>query len=134
MEENPSAVADAIESLKFNRITGCRFLTGKIERVLRRLAREEPFDLVILDVMLPSLSGFEVLRRLRHSLSVPVIMLTAHGADVDRIVGLELGADDYLSKPFNARELESRLEKYVDFTHSAPGTSTSGKGMLSGRR
>jgi two-component system response regulator CpxR len=67
------------------------------------------FDLVILDVMLPSLSGFEVLRRLRHSLSVPVIMLTAHGADVDRIVGLELGADDYLSKPFNPRELVARV-------------------------
>ncbi len=64
---------------------------------LERLTGEShPFDLVILDVMLPSLSGFEVLRRLRHSLSVPVIMLTAHGADVDRIVGLELGADDYL--------------------------------------
>ena len=59
--------------------------------------------------MLPSLSGFEVLRRLRHSLSVPVIMLTAHGADVDRIVGLELGADDYLAKPFNPRELVARV-------------------------
>jgi DNA-binding response OmpR family regulator len=71
--------------------------------------QSHPFDLVILDVMLPSLSGFEVLRRLRHSLSVPVIMLTAHGADVDRIVGLELGADDYLSKPFNPRELVARV-------------------------
>jgi two-component system response regulator CpxR len=67
------------------------------------------FDLVVLDVMLPSLSGFEVLRRLRHSLSVPVVMLTAHGADVDRIVGLELGADDYLAKPFNPRELVARI-------------------------
>src|SRR5688572_9418718 len=77
---------------------------------LERLTGEShPFDLVILDVMLPSLSGFEVLRRLRHSLSVPVIMLTAHGADVDRIVGLELGADDYLSKPFNPRELVARV-------------------------
>ena len=68
-----------------------------------------PADLVILDVMLPSLSGFEVLRRLRRSLSVPVIMLTAHGADVDRIIGLELGADDYLAKPFNPRELVARV-------------------------
>jgi two-component system response regulator CpxR len=78
---------------------------------LDRLTAEpaHSFDLVILDVMLPSLSGFEVLRRLRHSLSVPVIMLTAHGADVDRIVGLELGADDYLSKPFNPRELVARV-------------------------
>src|SRR6185503_8933629 len=71
--------------------------------------QSHPFDLVILDVMLPSLSGFEVLRRLRHHLSIPVIMLTAHGADVDRIVGLELGADDYLAKPFNPRELVARI-------------------------
>ncbi|HEX7013841.1 MAG TPA: response regulator transcription factor [Steroidobacteraceae bacterium] len=68
-----------------------------------------PYDLVILDVMLPSLSGFEVLRRLRRTLTVPVIMLTAHGSDVDRIVGLELGADDYLPKPFNPRELVARV-------------------------
>jgi two-component system response regulator CpxR len=79
------------------------------EGSLRENGEAHPFDLVILDVMLPSLSGFEVLRRLRHSLSVPVIMLTAHGADVDRIVGLELGADDYLSKPFNPRELVARV-------------------------
>jgi DNA-binding response OmpR family regulator len=67
------------------------------------------YDLVILDVMLPSLSGFDVLRNLRPTLSVPVIMLTAHGTDVDRIVGLELGADDYLAKPFNPRELVARM-------------------------
>jgi DNA-binding response OmpR family regulator len=79
------------------------------EALERLTGDSQPFDLVILDVMLPSLSGFEVLRRLRHSLSVPVIMLTAHGADVDRIVGLELGADDYLSKPFNPRELVARV-------------------------
>jgi two-component system response regulator CpxR len=79
------------------------------EALERLIEQTPPFDLVILDVMLPSLSGFEVLRRLRHSLSVPVIMLTAHGADVDRIVGLELGADDYLSKPFNPRELVARV-------------------------
>lgn len=77
---------------------------------LEKLIEEpHPADLVILDVMLPSLSGFEVLRRLRRNLSVPVIMLTAHGADVDRIVGLELGADDYLAKPFNPRELVARV-------------------------
>lgn len=76
---------------------------------LDRLTGTHTYDLVILDVMLPSLSGFEVLRRLRHNLSVPVVMLTAHGADVDRIVGLELGADDYLAKPFNPRELIARV-------------------------
>ena len=79
------------------------------EALERLIEQPHPADLVILDVMLPSLSGFEVLRRLRRNLSVPVIMLTAHGADVDRIVGLELGADDYLAKPFNPRELVARV-------------------------
>jgi two-component system response regulator CpxR len=66
-------------------------------------------DLVVLDVMLPGLDGFEILRRLRQHSKVPVIMLTARGEDVDRIVGLELGADDYLPKPFNPRELAARI-------------------------
>jgi len=67
------------------------------------------FDLVVLDVMLPGLDGFEVLRRLRQTTRLPVVMLTARGDDVDRIVGLELGADDYLPKPFNPRELIARI-------------------------
>jgi DNA-binding response OmpR family regulator len=67
------------------------------------------FVLVLLDVMLPGLDGFEVLRRLRTSSSVSVVLLTARGEDVDRIVGLEIGADDYLPKPFNPRELLARI-------------------------
>jgi DNA-binding response OmpR family regulator len=67
------------------------------------------FQLVILDVMLPTFSGFDVLRRLGASHETPILMLTARGDDVDRIVGLELGADDYLSKPFNPRELVARI-------------------------
>lgn len=66
-------------------------------------------DAVILDVMLPDLDGFEVLRRLRAGSDVPVLMLTAKGDEMDRIVGLEIGADDYLPKPFNSRELLARL-------------------------
>lgn len=66
-------------------------------------------ELVVLDVMLPGMSGFEVLRRLRERSRVPVLMLTARGDDVDRIVGLEMGADDYLPKPFNPRELVARI-------------------------
>ena len=66
-------------------------------------------DLVVLDVMLPGLDGLEVLRRLRAKSRVPVLMLTARGEDVDRIVGLEIGADDYLPKPFNPRELVARI-------------------------
>ena len=75
---------------------------------LAALSRTKP-DAVILDVMLPDLDGFEVCRRIRANSDVPVLMLTARGDDTDRIVGLELGADDYLSKPFNPRELLARL-------------------------
>jgi len=75
---------------------------------LAALARE-PFDAVLLDVMLPDLDGFEVCRRVRASSNVPILMLTARGAPTDRIVGLELGADDYLPKPFEPRELLARL-------------------------
>src|SRR5918999_54574 len=67
--------------------------------------RQGGIDLIVLDVMLPGMDGFEVLRAIRKEGDVPVIMLTARGEDVDRIVGLELGADDYLPKPFNPREL-----------------------------
>jgi len=67
------------------------------------------FDLIVLYVMLPGIDGFEILRRLRQQSRVPVIMLTARGEDVDRIVGLEIGADDYLPKPFNPRELAARI-------------------------
>ena len=65
--------------------------------------------LVVLDVMLPGISGFDVLRRIRTGSKVPVLMLTARGDEVDRIVGLEMGADDYLPKPFNPRELVARI-------------------------
>jgi two-component system response regulator CpxR len=74
-----------------------------------RRALEGGADLVILDVMLPELGGFEVLSRIRERSKVPVLMLTARGDDVDRIVGLEMGADDYLPKPFNPRELAARI-------------------------
>jgi len=73
----------------------------------RALASE--WALVILDIMLPRLSGLEVLRRIRTASAVPVVMLTARGDEVDRVVGLELGADDYLPKPFSPRELVARM-------------------------
>lgn len=68
------------------------------------------FDLLVLDVMLPGMNGLEVLKRVRQKSQIPVIMLTARGDDVDRIIGLEIGADDYLSKPFNPRELVARIK------------------------
>jgi len=68
------------------------------------------YDLVVLDVMLPKLDGFKVLQRIREKSDVPVIMLTAKGEDMDRILGLEYGADDYLTKPFNILELKARIK------------------------
>jgi len=72
-------------------------------------AKNGGYDLAVLDVMLPGMNGFEVLRNLREVSSLPVLMLTARGDDNERIVGLEIGADDYLPKPFNPRELLARL-------------------------
>jgi len=66
-------------------------------------------ELIVLDVMLPGMDGFEVLRRIRAESRTPVLMLTARGDDLDRILGLEIGADDYLPKPFNPRELAARI-------------------------
>lgn len=72
-------------------------------------ALNQSFDAIILDVMLPKLNGFQVLKAIREHLETPVLMLTARGDDIDRIVGLEIGADDYLPKPCNPRELVARL-------------------------
>jgi DNA-binding response OmpR family regulator len=78
------------------------------EEALYALGRHH-FDLIVLDVMLPRLGGLEVLRQLRPKDATPVLMLTARGEDIDRVVGLEMGADDYLPKPFNPRELVARM-------------------------
>jgi len=87
----------------------------------RALSREH--DLIILDVMLPGCNGFEVLRKIRKQSDVPVLMLTARGDEVDRIVGLEIGADDYLGKPFNPRELVARLKAIFRRTQPQEGES-----------
>ena len=83
------------------------------------------FDALILDVMLPDLDGFEVCRQIRAYSDIPILMLTARGDEMDRIVGLELGADDYLPKPFNPRELLARLRAILRRRTPArqPGTS-----------
>lgn len=79
------------------------------EAVLKTVKREEP-EILILDVMLPKMDGFEVLKQVRLHSSLPVIMLTARGDEADRVIGLELGADDYLPKPFSPRELLARMK------------------------
>lgn len=93
------------------------------ERGIARAVSDE-HALVILDVMLPGINGFDVLRRIRSRSRIPVLMLTARGDDVDRIVGLEIGADDYLSKPFNPRELVARIRAIL--RRSQPSDALSG--------
>lgn len=82
------------------------------------MVQQDGPDLIILDIMLPDMDGFEVCRKIRESLTVPIIMLTARGEVTDKVVGLELGADDYLSKPFEPRELVARIQTVL--RRSAP--------------
>lgn len=118
----------------------CELLLAFLQRegfaveAMHRFEREvwdairERIDLVVLDVGLPDLNGFEVLRVLRDDSRVPVLMLTARGDDVDRIVGLELGADDYLPKPCNPRELSARIRAILRRVDGGAGQRS---GMLS---
>ncbi|MFM2421052.1 MAG: hypothetical protein RL385_5775 [Pseudomonadota bacterium] len=96
-----------------------------------RAALRGDIDAVVLDVTLPDTDGFEVLRKLRAKEQVPVLMLTARGEDTDRIVGLELGADDYLPKPFNPRELVARLSAVLRRMH--PQRAEGGRVLRFGR-
>jgi DNA-binding response OmpR family regulator len=86
-----------------------------------KVAQQRSWALILLDVMLPGIDGFEVLRRIRAESSVNVLLLTARGEDVDRIVGLEIGADDYLPKPFNPRELLARMRAILRRNTPATG-------------
>ena len=94
------------------------------------LCRERSFDAIVLDIMLPGLQGLEVLRALRTFSSTPVLMLTARGEDTDRIVGLELGADDYLPKPCNPRELAARLRAVLRRAGGSTNAAGTGPAQL----
>ncbi|MFY7697744.1 MAG: two-component system response regulator CpxR [Legionella sp.] len=87
-----------------------------------KMALNITFDAIILDVMLPTLNGFEVLKAIREHFDTPILMLTARGDDIDRIVGLEIGADDYLAKPCNPRELLARLRAILRRTKKVPAS------------
>jgi two-component system, OmpR family, response regulator VicR len=89
------------------------------EEALRSVGREEP-DLVILDLMLPKIDGYQVCRSIRRDSEVPIIMLTARDEDIDKILGLEIGADDYMTKPFNTRELVARIKAILRRTVHQP--------------
>ena len=107
-------LAEYLESENFNVDMVHDGLSGVVQ------ARGKVYDAIVLDVMMPEMDGFSVLRELRQSMSTPVIMLTAKGDDVDRIIGLEMGADDYLPKPCNPRELVARLKAVLRRTQSVP--------------
>ena len=107
VEDEPTLV----ETLRYNlRRQGYTVLTATDGRAAVQLARDEPPDLVLLDIMLPGLDGIEVCRILRQGSSVPIIMLTARDEEIDKVVGLEVGADDYITKPFSMRELMARVK------------------------
>ena len=99
------------ETVKYNLTRqGYDVSTAADGRAALKQARQQAPELIILDVMLPEMDGFEVCRILRKEMSVPIIMLTARTDEVDRVVGLEVGADDYLTKPFSMRELMARVK------------------------
>jgi DNA-binding response OmpR family regulator len=90
---------------------------------IERFRADSP-DLILLDVMLPRLSGTEVLRIIRRESDVPVLMLTARSSEIDKVVGLELGADDYVTKPFSLRELQARIRALLRRGERTPGAAT----------
>jgi DNA-binding response OmpR family regulator len=100
-----------LETLEYNLAAeGYEVITAADGLTALEVAREEQPDLILLDLMLPRLDGFEVCRILRRETNVPILMLTARADEVDRVVGLEVGADDYLTKPFSMRELLARVK------------------------
>lgn len=96
------------------------------------LIRENTYELVLLDVMLPKLDGFEVCQQVREFSDVPIVMLTAKGDDMDKILGLEYGADDYITKPFNILEVKARIKAIMRRTARRGNVRTSGKMIVKG--
>ncbi|MCZ0735634.1 response regulator [Phreatobacter sp. AB_2022a] len=94
---------------KFLRESGFRVTSVRDGREMRETLKSTSVDLIVLDLMLPGISGLELCRELRAESAIPIVMLTARGDDLDRVLGLEFGADDYISKPFNTRELAARI-------------------------
>jgi two-component system response regulator RegX3 len=120
---------DAIlEFVSYNlRKEGYEVVTAKDGDTALALAEARPFDLVILDIMLPGTDGFEVCRRLRARGDVPVLFLSARDTELDKVVGLELGGDDYLAKPFGIRELQARVKALLRRSVGASRPSPGGK-------
>ena len=110
VEDDPEIAAMLTELMKNNGFDAASVANGvEMDRLLGR----RKFDLVVLDAMLPGEDGFSICMRLRAARAIPILMLTARREDIDRIVGLELGADDYVTKPFNSRELVARIRSIL---------------------
>lgn len=120
--EDEPAIADTIQYALESE--GFRCLRLEVGAGVVEVLDRQPVALVVLDIGLPDMSGIEVCRRIREKHDVPVIFLTARGGEVDRVVGLELGADDYVTKPFSPRELAARVKAVLRRTQrgTAPGT------------
>ncbi|MCI8669093.1 MAG: response regulator transcription factor [Lachnospiraceae bacterium] len=97
-----------------------------------RLAKENQYDMMLLDVMLPVFDGFEVLRQIREFSALPIIMLTAKGDDMDKILGLEYGADDYITKPFNILEVKARIKAIMRRSQKPADTVSNNKVIVKG--
>ena len=105
---------------RFLRSNGFRVQTARDGREMQSVLAETGADLIVLDLMLPGANGLDLCRELRKSSAIPVVMLTAKGEEVDRIIGLEVGADDYLPKPFNPRELLARINAVLRRSSTGP--------------
>lgn len=97
-----------------------------------RLARENSYDMILLDIMLPKMDGFEVCQQIREFSMVPVVMLTAKGDDMDKILGLEYGADDYITKPFNILEVKARIKAIMRRTSQSKPKEPEGRLLQDG--
>ncbi len=115
--------ASILELVAYNlRRAGYEVLTADNGEEALRIASSGGLDLVILDVMLPGMDGFDVLREIRKNSELPILMLTARGEEIDRVVGFEVGADDYVSKPFSPRELMGRIKAILRRAKKPTGT------------
>ena len=115
---------------RYLRKHGFRVDSAADAKAMDRLLRDGRFDLIVLDLMLPGEDGLSICRRLRASTRIPILMLTAVAEDTDRIIGLEIGADDYLTKPFNPRELLARIRAVLRRAERADSTADPVEGVL----
>ena len=121
VEDEPSIAENVVFSLETDGFTPVLRDTG--EAALRALEEEGDFELVVLDIGLPDTSGLEVCKEIRRKSSIPIVFLTAREGEIDRVVGLEIGGDDYVCKPFSPRELVARIKAILRRTATAPDDS-----------